>query len=136
MRRSPIRRHAGFTLLEVLVSLSILALSYAAILQIMGGAANKAALAGDYRNALIVAESRLDYAAANLTSRSVESTGLASGRYHWVLSYEPTNEYSLEGLPARYVPVKISVRVSWENASGRERFVALSTLRLARGQAG
>ena len=136
MLRSPIRMHAGFTLLEVLVSLSILALSYAAILQIMGGAANKAALSGDYRNALIVAESRLDYAAANLTSRSVESTGVASGRYRWVLSYEPTTEYSLEGLPARYVPVRISVRVSWGSDAGRERSVALSTFRLTRGQAG
>ena len=129
-------RQRGFTLLEVLVALSILALSYAAILQILGGAASKAALSGDYRRALIVAESRLDYAAASIASRSVESSGTAAGRYHWALSYEPTSQYSPEGLPVRYIPVRISVRVSWTSGSGSERFVALSTLRLTRGQTG
>jgi general secretion pathway protein I len=126
----------GFTLLEVLVALSILALSYAAILQILGGAASKAALSGDYRKALIIAESRLDYAAASITSRSVESSGTAGDRYHWTLVYEPTSEYSPEGLPVRYLPIRISVRVSWTSDAGGQRSVALSTLRLTRGQAG
>ena len=126
----------GFTLLEVLVALSILAFSYGAILQILGGAASKAALAGDYRRALIVAESRLDYAAANMSNRGVETSGITSDRFHWSLSYEASHQFLLEGLPIRYMPVTIEVRVSWDGAAGQERSVQLSTLRLTRGQTG
>ena len=126
----------GFTLLEVLVALSILAFSYGAILQILGGAASKAALAGDYRRALIVAESRLDYAAANMSNRGIETSGITSDRFHWSLSYEASDQFLLQGLPIRYMPVTIEVRVSWDGAAGQERSVQLSTLRLTRGQAG
>jgi general secretion pathway protein I len=136
MRLPYLMSQRGFTLLEVLVALSILALSYGAILQILGGAASKAALAGDYRRALIVAESRLDYAAANMSNRGVETSGIASDRFHWSLSYEASDQFHLEGLPIRYVPVTIEVRVSWDGAAGQERSVQLSTLRLIRGQTG
>ncbi len=127
----------GFTLLEVLVALSILAMCYGVILQILGGAASKAALAGDYRQALIVAESQLDYAVANLTSGSAEASGIAGDRFHWALSQEPADEFLIEGLAIRYTPMTITVRVSWSsNDAGGERSVELSTLRLIRGQAG
>lgn len=127
---------AGFTLLEVLVALAILALCYATILQILGGAAKKASISADYRRALIVAESRLDYAAANLSAGSVATSGVSDERFRWTIAYQPTSAYLVEGLPTRYTPVEISVQVEWDTGSGRQRAVSLSTLRLARGQAG
>lgn len=129
------RACGGFSLLEVLVALSILAMSYAAILQILGGSANRAARSSEYRQAMIVAESRLDYAAASITGRRVESSGVASDRYHWALSYAPADDYSVEGLPARYTPVTITVRVTWISSIGRERALELSTIRLTRAGA-
>jgi general secretion pathway protein I len=126
----------GFTLLEVLVALSILAISYGVILQIFGGAARKAALTGDYRRALIIAESQLDYAAATVNERGNTNSGIASGKFVWEVSYRASDEYFLEGLPARYTPVTIAVEVSWSGPGGAIRSVAVSTIRLTRGRVG
>jgi len=136
MFRSRRQKSAGFTLLEVLVALSILAASYGVILQIFGGAARKAALTGEYRRALMIAESQLTFAAASVTSRDVGDSGAADEKFQWQVSYSPTEEYFLEGLPARYMPVIVSVDVSWSDAAGTPRSVSVSTVRLTTGQAG
>ena len=130
------QRSRGFTLLEVLVALSILALSYGVILQIFGGAAQKAGLASDYRRAMIVAESQLEYAAANVEQTGIPDSGLAQGKYAWKVSIAPTNEFSLDGVPARYTPLIIRVEVSWDDGSSAMKSVDVSTIRLKRGRAG
>jgi type II secretion system protein I len=134
MLRQQRRKSAGFTLLEVLVALSILAASYSVILQIFGGAAQKAALTGDYRRALIIAESQLTFAAATVTGRDFDNTGMADEKFQWQVSYMPTGEYSLPDLPARYTPVVVSVAVSWPDTAGTTRSVSISTIRLTLGQ--
>ncbi len=136
MSRRLRRSSGGFTLLEVLVALSILAASYGVILQIFGGAARNAALTGEYRHALIIAESRLSFAAVSVTNRDVGESGAADEKFQWRVSYSPTDEYFIEGLPVRYTPVIVSVEVSWSDAAGISRSVSVSTLRLTIGQAG
>jgi general secretion pathway protein I len=136
MRLQTRKKALGFTLLEVLVALSILAVSYGIILQIFGGAARKATLTGDYRRALIIAESQLDYAAATVANRSVIGSGFADGKFTWEVSYRPSDEYFLEGLPVRYTPVTVAVEVSWSDPGGSVRSVSMSTIRLTRGQPG
>jgi prepilin-type N-terminal cleavage/methylation domain-containing protein len=130
------RKIGGFTLLEVLVALSILASSYGVILQIFGGAASKAALSGDYRRALIIAESQLAFAAANVAAGDVSNSGAGDEKFLWQVSYTPTDEYFLEGRPVRYSPVIVAVAVSWSDAAGKVRSISVSTVRLKKGHSG
>ena len=136
MRAERRLRTNGFTLLEVLVALSILAMSYGVILQIFGGAAQKASLSGDYRRAMIIAESKIDYVAANAGRVNVADTGTVGDKFDWQVSIVPTDEYSIEGMPSRYTPVVINVDVRWENAPGQTKSVSVSTIRLERSRVG
>lgn len=129
-------RIRGFTLLEVLVALSILAMSYGVILQIFGSAAQRAGLAGDYRRAMIIAESQLDYLAANAERASVADRGRVGDKFEWQVSIAPTDEYSIVGMPSRYTPVVINIVVEWESAAGQPKSVSASTIRLRRSRAG
>ena len=136
MRAERRLRMNGFTLLEVLVALSILAMSYGVILQIFGGAAQKASLSGDYRRAMIIAESKLDYVAATAGPANVADTGTVGDKFDWQVSIVPTDEYSIEGMPSRYTPVVINVDVRWENTPGQTKSVSVSTIRLERSRVG
>ena len=129
-------RMNGFTLLEVLVALSILAMSYGVILQIFGSAAQRAGLAGDYRRAMIIAESQLDFVAANAERASVADTGTVGNKFDWQVSIAPTDEYSIAGMPSVYTPVVINIVVQWESAAGQLKSVSASTIRLQRSRSG
>ena len=136
MRTEGRTRIRGFTLLEVLVALSILAMSYGVILQIFGSAAQRASLSGDYRRAMIIAESQLDYVAATAGRSGVADTGTVGDKFDWQVSIAPTDEYSIVGMPSVYTPVVINIVVRWESAAGQPKSVSASTIRLQRSRSG
>ena len=57
--RAPIARTQGFTLLEVVVALAVMALCVTAVLQSFVGATSSTRVAGDYYEALQIAETRM-----------------------------------------------------------------------------
>ena len=130
------RQQSGFTLLEVLVALSILALSYGMILEIFGSSAQRVMLSSDYRRAMMIAESQLDLAAANVMRGDSSASGKVADRFAWEVTVAPTDRFSLEGVPARYTPVVINVDVRWEDAGGKPSTISLSTIRLRQGRGG
>lgn len=121
----------GFTLLEVLVAFSILALSLGVLFQIFSSGLRNLRVAEAYTTATALAESKL--AAIGVEEPFVE--GKENGRFddgfRWrveVRRYEP------EDLPTTAIsavqPYEVVVTVSW-GERGEERSVSLTTLRLA-----
>ncbi len=126
---SPDGRQAGFSLLEILVAFSILALSLGVLLRIFGGDGRLAALADEHSRAIVLAESLLANAGVEEPLRPGESTGETDG-YSWsmrVVPFIPPGEPLPEQL--NFKPYWVDVAVEWGEGDEVRSF-ALGTLRL------
>ncbi|HXT03380.1 MAG TPA: prepilin-type N-terminal cleavage/methylation domain-containing protein, partial [Casimicrobiaceae bacterium] len=87
------RGDAGFSVLEVLVAFIIVALVVTALFRLFGGALGNASAADEWTRALLVAQSRLELAAATQPLRETTDAGSdADGRVTWrsaVVAYVP-----------------------------------------------
>ena len=130
-------RARGFSLLEVLVAFVIVALVVTALFRMFGGALGNAAAADEWSRALLVAQSRLELAAATQPLQEATDAGIeADGRIAWqtsVVAYVPPDanpdlERASEPMPTRLYRVTVDVR--FPGVGGRERTLTLSTLKI------
>jgi len=125
-------RHAqgGFSLLEVLVAFSILALSLGVLLEIFSTALRGVGLSEHYSRAVLLAESRLADVGADIPLESGASDSGEEDGYRWQVRVTPYSAEDLETGPGYREPLLVSVLVSWEDLD-RERRVSAETLRLS-----
>jgi general secretion pathway protein I len=126
----------GFSLLEVLVAFVVLALVATALFRLFSGALNNAGAADDYSRAVLLAESRIDEAAAGKLAEGVQSGTTEDDRLRWTVTIapylapevSPDMEKMTESLPLRMY--RISAQVAFAGGGVGERTVTLSTIRL------
>jgi len=119
------RKGAGFSLLELLVAISILAMSLGALYQAASGATRNVRIDRDTLYATELARSLVaEYAVVDITG--VNANGETSGGFRWRARSLP-----LEGpLPQSLLPgalQRLEVRVAWDDGR-RERTVDLVTV--------
>lgn len=127
------RRHGGFSLLEVLVALSILALSYGMILQLLGSSSRNASRASEYRQALMVAESQLNLAATVSDPAMLPRAGEVADKFAWTLDIAPAADLSMSSMASMYAPLRLTVQVRWNEGSREPTGISLSTVRISPG---
>lgn len=123
----------GFSLLEILVAFSILALSLTVLLKIFSSGINTAIVSEEYANAVQVAESLLAKTGVETDLQEGISRGTDNEKYHWEISVNPY-EPELEELESDSFPVnmyRVMVRVSWGEDEVNRRSVNLETLKMA-----
>ena len=127
-----LKRHCnGYTLIEVLVAMMILALSLTVIFRIFSGGLNKIGIASDYARAVMVAESVLAAAGNTETLQTGESSGSLFEKYRWVRNVTPYTEDGGQSFDELAFDVyRVSVVVEWPANRG-DRSLALSTLKLS-----
>ncbi len=123
-------REAGFSLTEVLVAFSVLAISLAVVLSIFSTGLRATTRGDEYSHATALAEAHL----AALGAERPPAPGIREGefdtRYAWatevrVPEWQQSDTDALHPLE----PYEVSVRVFWEEL-GQRRSVELSTVRL------
>jgi len=122
------KRQTGFSLLEVLVAFSILAVSLGILFQIYSKGAYSARLADDYANAVIIAQSRL----SNIGIESLPDVGIyedSNEKFRWVTRVKPVDEQNEWDQRPKLIKREIEVEVSWQSRGGI-RSVKLNTLKL------
>lgn len=123
----------GFSLLEILIAFSILALSLGVLLRIFAGGLNNAEAAGDYTVAVQIAESLMAKTGNEIPLKAFQDAGDENKKYYWKLTISPYNIIS-EKFDPKKLPVelfKVNVSVAWGDGIDDNRQIELTTLKLA-----
>jgi general secretion pathway protein I len=128
-------KQQGFSLLEILIAFSILALSLGILLKIFSGGVNTAMVAEDYTVAVEIAESLVAKTGTEIPLDDYQSSGEENKKYHWQLAISPF-AVNAEGFDPKTLPAqlyKVHVIVAWGEGEGGgdDRQLQLTTLKLA-----
>lgn len=120
---------SGFTLLELLVALTILALAFGALMQSFGTGFRGIRASESHSVALLHARSKLEEIEATIPLAPGSSSGSYDDGYEWtaeIRAYE--GEGSAENELLLVVPYEVEVTITWSGG----RSISLKTMRLAR----
>lgn len=127
------RRNRGFSLLEVLVAFTVLALALGTLFPLLANVTSSARLSESYAQALMIAESRMAVLSAALAASDGASYRGLSGSSDGFSWDESVRDYSIDNRAtgvAGMLPKQLDVRVSWSDGS-RTREVGLTSIRLS-----
>ncbi len=130
------RTQQGFSLLEILIAFSILALSLGILLNIFSGGVKTAIVAEDYTVAVQIAESLLAKTGAEIVLKDHHSSGVADEKYYWSLTIDPffLSADTIDSKNATVDLYRVNAKVVWGDDGkneGDDRQVQLTTLKLA-----
>lgn len=113
----------GFTLIEVIVAIAILSISFVLVMQLFSNGLKAARSSCDYTRAIVLAKDKLD----ELSGIPVSGSGEFEEGFTWESEVEPYGEDEESG----YNLLKVKVIVSWDSTLNRQRSVELVTLRMS-----
>jgi general secretion pathway protein I len=120
----------GFSLLEILIAFSILALSLGVLLNIFSGGLRRSLVAEEYQQAITVAQSILAKSGVEEELKEGRKQGTIDEKYTWSESIRAFEEDGLEPEKSGLFPYHVTVIVEWQ-AGDDNRHVELTTLRLS-----
>jgi len=127
-------RMQGFSLLEVLVAFSILAMVMGTLMQVFSGGLRNVGLAREYAQATNIARNQLNAVGLEIPLQPGQLQG-ESGSFQWTLLIQPYQEASPPvplpvSSPANAGLMHLRVVVEWAEGGQPPRSVMLDSLRL------
>ena len=121
---------AGFTLIEVIVAIAILAISLVTVMQLFSGSLRASRASCDYTRAIVHAKDRME----ELSVNPVISEHVQGGRFEDGFTWEAeTLPYPTEHDTGDVSLQMVKVRVSWQGTTPMKNSVELVSLRLLTG---
>jgi general secretion pathway protein I len=124
------RRQSGFTLIEVMAAFAVFALLFGVVLQILSTSMTNTRRAGDYTQAALWAQSKLDVLGLEETLQVGETSGEFDDRFRWFLRVDEVMSFDDSGLDLEQLPVSlyaVELVVEWGQNPTRE--AVFTTLR-------
>jgi len=125
------RSSKGFSLLEILVAFSILAISLGILLKIFSSGVNTAVIAEEYTVATQIAESLMAKTGVEGQLAVGETFGAADEKYHWRVKVENISNSDAEEDLVQLMAVQVIVQ--WGVDSQNNRTVELNTVKTGPG---
>jgi general secretion pathway protein I len=126
-RTVPIARSLGFSLIEILAALLLLAIAFAALMQVAGSSIGLTRNAADHSEAALWARSLLDTAGMEQKLQAGTTEGKFDKDYRWRLTVTPYQPGDA-GNNVSAQMFKLDLDVMW--GAPRERSAHFSTLRM------
>ncbi len=134
--QTPRNRQYGFSLLEILVAFSIMAIAMSMLLSIFSSGLRNASVSEDYTAAVQIAEALMSRVGVETPLQQGQASGEERGKYRWGLTVVPfdltTGTIDTQAIPAQLFMV--TVIVGWGDQQGRsgghERQFELTALKL------
>ena len=127
--KSPNNRQRGFTLLETLVALSVLAISLGVIYQIFGTSLRNMQYAKEYSYAQMFAESKISELGKGIPVAEGKYKGEIDDKYVWEINIAP--ELSLSDSEHNIIHAyKVLFNIKWDSY-GKHRSIKVLTYKLA-----
>ena len=122
----------GFSLLEILVAFSILAVSLTILLNIFASGLNATSTVEDYTLAVQIAESLMAKTGVETPLQTSQTSGIAHNKYRWQITIQPF-VFSSEAInpPPAVNFFKVQVLVTWGDNETHIRQIKLVTLKLS-----
>ncbi|MCH8478544.1 MAG: prepilin-type N-terminal cleavage/methylation domain-containing protein [Wenzhouxiangella sp.] len=123
-------RQRGFTLIEIMAAFALFALLFGMVLQILSTSLSNTRRAGDFTQAALWAQSKLDVAGIETMLEPGRTRGQFDDRFSWVLEVSEELVFDERGLDALDLPIalyRLELTVEWGERPVRESY--FSTLR-------
>lgn len=116
----------GFTLIEVMVAMAIMAISLVVVMQLFSAGLKISTLSRDFTRAIVHAKDKME----ELSIKPQPGTGVFEDGFKWESEVQPY-EYLKEELETLDVNlIKIKVKIIWDSKSNKQESVELASLRI------
>jgi prepilin-type N-terminal cleavage/methylation domain-containing protein len=112
----------GFTLIETLVAMMVLAISFVVIMQLFSGGLTSSRISGDYLYGMFHAQEKMDEFLLSENPEPGTYEGEFDDGYAWtaVLTVLESDDPETQKVPL--VPVEVAVAVRWPHGAGEKTF--------------